>query len=434
MNRTASPLYFWFVFAVTVFVGELFVTLLYHGMGTHFWMGLADALILIALTIPIIYFLAYRPLCRELQVRAINEKRYRLLFEKGGAMMMLLDCETGRIEDVNSPACAFYGYSREDFLDMNINQIIALDTDQNIKELLNMKSGMLKPLYFRHRLAGGEIRDVEVFRNMFNFDGKNLSLSLIIDITEGKRAEAERSRLIAELEQSNKELENFAYIASHDLREPLRKVSTFGQMLEQSLQGRLDEDEQENLGFMIDGTRRLQAIIDDLLTYSRLTTEAKPFQAVDLDKILDEVENYYLFAKLQETGGTILRPKPLPTIRGDEFQIKQLMQNLLDNALKYAKPDVQPLITIEYKSERDGRVRISVKDNGIGIDPRYHGIIFNMFKRLHGREKYEGTGLGLAICKKIVERHQGKIGIDSITGEGASFWFVIPLAVTRNKI
>jgi PAS domain S-box-containing protein len=247
------------------------------------------------------------------------------------------------------------------------------------------------------------------------------------DITQLKEEQAERKRLIKELERSNKELENFAYVASHDLREPLRKISAFGQILKDSLANRLNADEEENLGFMIDGARRLQQMIDDLLSYSRLTTQAKPSQVIDLNELVADLRDNALYAKLVDTGGKIEIPDPLPQVYADATQVRQLMQNLVDNALKYRREDTTPEIIISAKTAKDNFVRVEVADNGIGIDERYFEVIFTMFKRLHGRGQYEGTGLGLAICKKIVERHGGSIGVYSVPGQGSTFWFTLPL-------
>lgn len=240
-------------------------------------------------------------------------------------------------------------------------------------------------------------------------------------------AENERKHLIHELERSNKELEHFAYVASHDLREPLRKVSAFGQLLNESLEEKINEDEKENLGFMIDGARRLQEMIDDLLSYSRLTTQAKPFQIIDLNEVINELKGNALHTEILMTGALIEVPQLLPKVYGDLIQIRQLLQNLVANGIKYQKKDVKPVITIRYIVQDSKYLKIEVEDNGIGIDEKYFEIIFIMFKRLHGRGQYEGTGLGLAICKKVVERHGGTIGMNSVVGKGSIFWFTIPL-------
>jgi light-regulated signal transduction histidine kinase (bacteriophytochrome) len=273
----------------------------------------------------------------------------------------------------------------------------------------------------------------EVHGRTIESGGKKLILTVIRDITERKRLEKEKEALLQDikksnqkLEEANKELQDFVYIASHDLREPLRKISSFGTLLQDSLKGRLNEDQQENFEFMIDGSRRMQDMIDALLTYSRLTTKAKPFEWVDLNKVIEDLKKLELATMLDETRGIIHVPKPLPSIQADPSQMHQLFQNLIGNGLKFHKEGIPPEIIIRAYEVENNMIRIEVEDNGIGIDEKYHGQLFTMFKRLHPREQYEGTGIGLASCKKIVERHGGNIGIKSTLGTGSTFWFTLP--------
>ncbi len=253
-------------------------------------------------------------------------------------------------------------------------------------------------------------------------------------IIDGRnRVEKEREALLEDikevnhrLEQSNHELQDFAYIASHDLQEPLRKITSFGSLLHDSLEGQLDDDQQENLNFMIDGTRRMQAMIDDLLTYSRLTTKARPSERVDLNNVIENLKNLELATLLDETNGTITVMEPLPPVQAEASQMSQLFQNLIGNGLKFHKEGIPPEITIRARQLENAMVRVEVHDNGIGIAEEYHEQIFTMFKRLHSRANYEGTGIGLAICKKVVNRHGGNIGISSTPGNGATFWFTLP--------
>ncbi len=177
---------------------------------------------------------------------------------------------------------------------------------------------------------------------------------------------------------------------------------------------------------MVDGAKRMQAMIDDLLAYSRITTKAKPFQPVDPNTVIENLKNFELATVLNETKGTIHIPEPLLTVHGDPSQIHQLLQNLIANGLKFHRHGVPPLITINSHPMQNNTVRLDVQDNGIGIDEEYHEQIFVMFKRLHARTSYTGTGIGLAICKKIVQRHGGEIGVKSTPGEGSVFWFKLP--------
>lgn len=236
---------------------------------------------------------------------------------------------------------------------------------------------------------------------------------------------AERKKVEEALEISNGELKDFVYIASHDLREPLRKISSFGQLLQESLQGKLSDDERENLEFMIDGSDRMTMMIDGLLKYSRANTKEIVFEEVDLNKIVEQLKELELSVLLEETGAVIEIPQPLPKVYADPVQIEQLLQNLIANGIKYRNEEVKPVITIKAQEGSDDKVRIEVQDNGIGISSEFSEEIFKMFKRLHSRGKYEGCGIGLSVCKKIVNRHHGKIGVESEPGKGSTFWFTL---------
>lgn len=239
---------------------------------------------------------------------------------------------------------------------------------------------------------------------------------------------AERKKTEEALEISNRELKDFVYVASHDLREPLRKISSFGQLLQKSLQGGLSDDEQENMEFMIDGADRMTMMIDGLLTYSRINTKDILFETVDLNKVIEQLKKLELGMLIEETGSVIEVPQSLPKVYADPIRIEQLLQNLIANGIKYRKEGVKPIITIKAKEVSDNKVRIEVQDNGIGIAPEYRDEIFRMFKRLHSSQKYKGCGIGLAVCRKIVDRHAGQIGVESEPDEGSMFWFTIPPA------
>ncbi len=246
------------------------------------------------------------------------------------------------------------------------------------------------------------------------------------EIDVRKKVEESLKSVNDKLSQSNQQLQEFTYVASHDLREPTRKISSFGQMLAESLADKLDEDDKENLNFMIEGADRMQQMIEALLTYSRVSTKGVTAEKVDLNEIVEQLKSLELSAKLEETNGTISIPEPLPAIDCDPAQIRQLLQNLISNGLKYQNDDVVPEIIIRANAEDNGMIRVEVQDNGIGIKREQFDNVFIMFRRLHSRREYDGTGIGLAVCKRIVERHGGEIGVSATYGEGSIFWFTMP--------
>jgi signal transduction histidine kinase len=240
-----------------------------------------------------------------------------------------------------------------------------------------------------------------------------------------RRAELELDARVTELARSNAELEQFAYVASHDLQEPLRMVASFSELLARRYQGQLDEKAHRYIQFAVDGVTRMQRLIQDLLAFSRVGTQGQPPTATDSQLVLGRALGN-LAAAIAERGARVTAD-PLPTVRADEIQLEQLLQNLIGNALKFCAPDVSPRIHLSARREGSEWI-FSVRDNGIGIEPLYFDRIFVIFQRLHGKERYPGTGMGLAICKKIVERHGGRIWVESTPGQGSTFSFTLPAA------
>ena len=236
------------------------------------------------------------------------------------------------------------------------------------------------------------------------------------------QARQELEKSIAELARSNSDLQQFAYVASHDLQEPLRMVASYTQLIAKRYKGKLDEDADEFIAFAVNGANRMQALIQDLLAFSRVDTQGQHFQSTSVETLLG-----YALDNLKgaiEESGAVITHDPLPTIMADERQILHLLQNLLSNAIKFRGPQ-PPLIHVS-SVKRESDWLFSVRDNGIGIDPQYAERIFVIFQRLHTNAEYPGTGIGLSLCKKIVERHGGRMWMESQLGEGATFYFTLP--------
>jgi len=521
-----------------------------------------------------------------------SEERYRSLFQNNHAVMLLIDPETGAIVDANPAACAYYGYAAEEIKQQKITEINQLTKAQVFAEMEKARREQRRHFFFRHRLAGGEVREVEVYSGPIFFQGKQILYSIVHDITERKQmetalkeseiryrilfenspislweedftaihdylnrlkssgvtdfrayfesqpqavrecvalvkivdvnkttvemhqaqdkkelltsldqvltgeayevfreelialaegctdfqaetvhqtlqgqkiymslrlavprhAQADLSRVFVsltnitqlkeaqeksqqyaqELARSNAELEQFAYIASHDLQEPLRMVSSYVQLLARRYQGKLDQDADDFIAFAVDGAARMKRLINDLLAYSRVGKRSRPFVLTDCQLVFKQTLANLQLA-IQESGASVTHDT-LPTVMADEIQLEQLFRNLVGNALKFCD-DRPPQIHVGVTRCDGGGLPgsanaywlFSVADNGIGFEPQFAERIFIIFQRLHDREAYPGTGIGLAICKKIVERHGGRIWAESRPGQGATFYFTIPV-------
>lgn len=275
-------------------------------------------------------------------------------------------------------------------------------------------------------------------------DVENMRQTIVAELESSRSARAKLAEQTdaldeqaVELRRSNAELEQFAYVASHDLQEPLRKVASFCQLLEKRYGDKLDERGTEYIGFAVDGAKRMQILINDLLTFSRVGRLNAMSTAVDLGDALDAALANVSIA-VEETGAVILRPDtPLPTVTGDPTLLAMLWQNLIGNAMKFRRPDVAPRIVIELErtvDDDDELWRIRLSDNGIGIPEEFVDKVFVIFQRLHGRDAYAGTGIGLALCKKIVEHHGGTIGIDTGYTGGTRFCFTLPVASPEQPV
>ncbi|HKJ32552.1 MAG TPA: ATP-binding protein [Balneolales bacterium] len=388
-------------------------------------------LVIILIVAAVFFIFRYK---RAENERRRSEEKLRALFEASPEGLIITD-KKGIISMINRRTEELFGYDRTELIDKPIESLIpqrfrkdhVQDRQTYYSNPEQRPMGQGRELY-AIRKDDSEF-PVEISLNYFKTDEGLFIISYIVDITDRKRSENElrlaHERLkksAGELRRSNAELEQFAYVASHDLQEPLRMVASYTELLARRYQDKLDQDANDFIHYAVDGAKRMQSLINDLLQFSRVSTKARPFKTCDMKNVTqDAMQN--LEELLRENGAKV-EFNHLPTLMADETQMLQLMQNLIHNAIKFKKREIQPVIKIDSK-ETDEEWRISVSDNGIGIDPAYQERIFMIFQRLHTRSEYPGSGIGLAMCKKIVERHNGRIWVDSKEGQGTTFYFTI---------
>ncbi|MBF0355096.1 MAG: PAS domain S-box protein [Alphaproteobacteria bacterium] len=504
---------------------------------------LAGAL-LISIAILTLVFMLYRSLAGREEVAQNlkkSEERYHSLFAGSKAPMLLIDPADGTIQDANHAAQAFYGYSKGELRHLNIGDINILSKQEIAREMEMAKQEQRSHFHFRHRLASGDIRDVEVHSGPIEMQGKPILYSIIHDETDRQRLERERRKLIQAIEQSpvsvviadtsgniefvnprfleitgygldevigknprflksgktpeetyvqlwdalnkgdtwqgelcnkrkngevyweqasiapifdengkithylgikedtterkkiseelirsNAELEQFAYVASHDLRQPLRMVTSYLALVERKLGPAVEGDLKEFITFASDGAKRMDQLITGLLEYSRTGRSGEPVDRINLGDVIKE-SCLNLEIAVQDSNAQIIVAENFPSVQGYWMELVRLFQNLLGNAIKYSFPDRPPMVALSWKREGNEWV-VEIRDNGMGMDPKNHKRAFGIFQRLVSNERYEGTGIGLAVCKKIVEHHKGRIWIESALGEGCRFYVAFPVA------
>jgi PAS domain S-box-containing protein len=353
--------------------------------------------------------------------------KYRGLLEAAPDAMVVVN-QAGEIVLLNLQAEKQFGYHRDELVGQQVTNIIPEGFAERLiaDDLRSAADALAQQIGTGIELSAlrkdGTAFPIEIMLSPLESAEGILITAAIRDISVRKAAEEHLGQMVEELKRSNEELGQFAYIASHDLQEPLRMVASYTQLLSKRYTGKLDSDADEFIAFAVDGASRMQQLIEDLLAFSRVATTGNP--------LLDTSSEYALEQALQnlrwaiKDSGALVTHDPLPTVQADEMQLVQLFQNLIGNAIKYQGPGVP---RVHVSAARDGTRSwiFSVKDNGLGIDPQYFERIFGMFQRLHKRDEFSGTGVGLAICKKIVERHGGALSVESELGKGSTFRFAL---------
>jgi PAS domain S-box-containing protein len=363
----------------------------------------------------------------DITERKQAEERFRLAVEAAPSAMVMID-ELGEIILVNAETERLFRYGRDELIGKSVEMLVPRRLRGRHPafraSFANAPSaramGVGRDL-FAMRKDGTEF-PVEIGLNPIRTSSGLLVLAAIVDITERKRAEQALEARRRELERSNEELERFAYVASHDLQEPLRMVASYAQLLEREYGNVLDIKGRDYLKYSIEGAKRMQSLIRDLLAYSRVTTRGRSLALVDANVPLQRALDNLRFL-IDEVGAEV-RSEDLPSVYADETQLVELFQNLIGNAIKF-RGDNSPAIAVSTQAEGDFQ-RFSVKDNGIGIEPAQAERIFDMFQRLHSRDAYPGTGIGLAICRRIVQRVGGRIWVESTGRGGCTFHFTLP--------
>ncbi len=364
---------------------------------------------------------------KEISARKKAEReQFRLLniIEDSLNEIYIFDANTFKFEYVNHGALLNIGYTLNEMRRMTPLDIKPFYTEESFRDLVRpLLDKERERVVFEtvHRRKDGTDYPVLAYLQIHQEGAYKVFLAIINDITDRKQMESRLESTIEELQRSNRDLEQFAYVASHDLQEPLRMISSYTQLLAQRYEDKLDEKANLYIHYAVDGAVRMQLLINDLLAYSRIGSWKNPLETVDSHGLLGKAINN-MKIKIRETKAIITNDR-LPEIRADASQLVQLFQNLISNALKF-HGELSPQVHVSA-ADNGQEWLFSVKDNGIGIDPQFSDKLFVIFQRLHTREEYPGSGIGLAICKKIVERHGGRIWFESEPGKGATFYFTI---------
>jgi len=366
----------------------------------------------------------YRDRAEMSEALQLSDERFTKAFQTSPYAITFTRAEDGAFVEVNEAFSSMTGFTREEAVtgsSVGLNLWVNEEDRHGVVAALRAGQAVAGKEY-QFRTKSGEVITGLFSAQMIQASRELCILSSINDITDLKRAEHERERASEDLKRSNKELEQFAYVASHDLQEPLRMVSSYVQLLAQRYEGQLDDKAQKYIAYAVDGALRMQQLIEDLLVYSRAGARGGSLESVDSGSALAAaIQN---LTKTIEESGAVITHDELPVVRANAPQLTQVFQNLLSNAIKFHGEN-PPRVHVSAEDKGHEWV-FSVKDHGIGIDPQYKDRVFVIFQRLHTRQEYPGTGIGLAVCQRIVERHGGRVWFESEPGMGSTFYFSVP--------
>lgn len=355
-----------------------------------------------------------------------SEEKYRELANLLPQIVFEIDFE-GNFSFANRFGLESCGYTQQDLNDgLNALQLfISEDIDRvldNIQKIL--RGEQFENHEYTILRKDGSTFPALIYSSPIFRDNKPVGLrGIVLDITARKNVEDKLKKTLADLERSNKELEQFTYIASHDLKEPLRIVSSYVQLLKRRYKGNLDSDADEFIDYAVNGAKQMQNLINDLLSYSQVSIQGADFKPTNTEEILNQTLSK-LGLMIENSGATVTHDT-LPLLNGDNEQLSQVFKNLIGNAIKFHGEN-PPKVHVSVKKKKNEWI-FSIQDNGIGMDPKYANRVFSIFQRLHKKDEYPGTGIGLAVCKRIIERHKGKIWVESEPGTGTTFYFSIPI-------
>lgn len=428
-----SPALIFIIIALSVFISEAIVMLLLFILPqlSLFYEAFLDAALLVAFVSPSLYFFLFRPLVIHINERRIiedmlrknEEEQFKVMIRTSLDAFLIADLQ-GHILEVNDAYCSMLGYSREELLKMNTADIEVVDTEEesarHIGTLLKTGSDRFET---RKRGKDGHIQFVEESSNFSDLYGGRI-YCFLRDISERKQAEEHRNRLLQELESANEELNNFAYVVSHDLKAPLRGISSLAEWLSTDYADKFDDGGKEQMRLLVNRVHRMDGLIDGILVYSRVGRVKETMVDVDLGVMVPEVID--LLAPPATI--TITIDNPLPAVTAEPTRMQQVFQNLLSNAIRYMD---KPVGIIHIGCVVEGKNwKFSVADNGPGIKQQHFEKIFQLFQTLAPRDRVESSGVGLALVKKIVEMYGGKIWVESTVGEGCTFFFTLPCRTT----